>query len=82
MKASAYRCGESWSTLIHHAPSDRRLLIQGSAGFVTGALEGRQAEVAYLGIGQLGLQPEAYIERYWAETVGAVGARRGAATRR
>lgn len=74
-KASAYRCGEAWSTLIRHEPSDRRLLIQGSAGFVAGALDGRRAEVAYLGVGQLGVQPETYIEQYWAETVGAVGAR-------
>jgi len=75
-KASAYRCGEAWSTLIHHAPSDRRLLIQGSAGFLPGALDGRRAEVAYLGVGQLGVQPREYITRYWEETVAAVGARR------
>lgn len=76
VKASAYRCGEAWSTLIHHAPSDRRLLIQGSAGFLPGALDGRHAEVAYLGVGQLGAQPRDYIEQYWTETVGAVAARR------
>lgn len=76
VKASAYRCGEAWSTLIHHAPSDRRLLIQGSAGFVAGALDGQRAEVAYLGAGQLGVQPEDYITQYWNETVDAVGARR------
>ena len=40
VKASAYRCGESWSTLVHHRPSDRRLLVVGSAGFVPGALAG------------------------------------------
>lgn len=75
-KASAYRCGEAWSTLIHHRPSDRRLLIQGSAGFAAGALAGRRAEVVYLGVGQLGVQPERYIRQYWNETVRAVGARR------
>jgi len=75
-KASAYRCGEAWSTLIHHRPSDRRLLIQGSAGFVPGALAGRHAEVVYLGVGQLGLQAELYIRQYWNETVRSVGARR------
>lgn len=74
-KASAYRCGEAWSTLIHHQPSDRRLLVQGSAGFVPGALEGRSADVAYLGVGQLGAQPEDYITEYWEQTVGVVGAR-------
>ena len=75
-RASAYRCGEAWSTLIEHRPSGRRLLIQGSAGFVEGALDGRQADVAYLGVGQLGLQPRDYIERYWQQTVRTTGARR------
>jgi L-ascorbate metabolism protein UlaG (beta-lactamase superfamily) len=75
-KASAYRCGETWSTLIHHRPSNQRALIQGSAGFVPGALDGRRAEVVYLGVGQLGVQPQSYIRQYWKETVRAVGARR------
>lgn len=76
VRVSAYRCGEAWSTLIHHKPSDRRLLIQGSAGFVPGALDGHHAEVAYLGVGQLGPQSEDYITQYWEHTVGTVGARR------
>ena len=76
VRASAYRCGESWSTLVHHRPSDRRLLIQGSAGFVTGALAGHRADVVYLGVGQLGIQPEPYLVDYWTETVRTVGARR------
>jgi L-ascorbate metabolism protein UlaG (beta-lactamase superfamily) len=76
VRASAYRCGESWSTLVHHRPSDRRLLIQGSAGFVKGLLAGQRADVVYLGVGQLGLQPERYFVDYWTETVRAVGAHR------
>ncbi len=76
VKVAAYKCGEAWSTLVHHRPSDRRLLIVGSAGAVPGALAGQRAEVVYLGIGQLGLQSEQYFETYWAETVRAVGARR------
>jgi L-ascorbate metabolism protein UlaG (beta-lactamase superfamily) len=76
VKASAYRCGESWSTLIRHRPSDRRLLVVGSAGFVPGALQGQRADVVYLGIGQLGLQPERYLLDYWDEAVRAVGATR------
>lgn len=76
VKAAAYRCGEAWSALIHHLPSDKRLLIQGSAGFVTGALAGRHADAVYLSVGQLGLQPRSYLLDYWAETVQAVGARR------
>lgn len=76
VKVSAYRCGESWSTLIHHRPSDRRLLVVGSAGFVPGALQGQRADVVYLGVGQLGLQPERYLVDYWNEAVRAVGAKR------
>jgi L-ascorbate metabolism protein UlaG (beta-lactamase superfamily) len=76
VKAAAYRCGEAWATFIHHRPSDRRVLIQGSAGFVKGSLAGRRADVVYLGVGQLGVQPETYIVDYWAETVRSVGARR------
>ena len=76
VRASVYRCGEAWSTLLVHRPTGRRMLIVGSAGFVPGALVGERAEVVYLGIGQLGLQPERYLLDYWAETVRTVGARR------
>jgi L-ascorbate metabolism protein UlaG (beta-lactamase superfamily) len=76
VKAAAYKCGEAWSTIVHHRPSDRRLLVVGSAGFVPGALAGYRAEVVYLGIGQLGVQSERYLVDYWAETVRTVGARR------
>ncbi|KUH80028.1 MULTISPECIES: MBL fold metallo-hydrolase [unclassified Mycobacterium] len=76
VKASAYRCGEAWSTLVHHRPSDRRLLVIGSAGFVPGALAGLRADVVYLGVGQLGLQHERYLVDYWQETVRTVHARR------
>lgn len=76
VRAAAYRCGEAWSTLVRHRPSGRQMLIQGSAGFVKGALNGYAAEVVYLGVGQLGLQPRSYLVDYWTEVVRAVGARR------
>jgi L-ascorbate metabolism protein UlaG (beta-lactamase superfamily) len=76
VRATAYRCGEAWSTLIHHRPSDRRLLIQGSAGFVKDSLAGQRADVVYLGVGQLGVLPQSYLVDYWTETVRTVGARR------
>jgi L-ascorbate metabolism protein UlaG (beta-lactamase superfamily) len=76
VRASAYRCGEAWSTLVHHLPSARRLLIQGSAGFVPGGLAGRRADAVYLSVGQLGLRPRSYVVDYWTETVRTVGARR------
>lgn len=75
VRTSAYKCGEAWSILLAH-DSGRTALVQGSAGFVSGALDGWRADVAYLGIGQLGVQPEGYLEDYWRETVTAVGARR------
>jgi len=73
---SAYKCGEAWSTVIRHVPTDRRMLVVGSAGYVAGALQGQQADVVYLGVGQLGLQPEHYLVDYWTETVRTVRARR------
>jgi len=76
VKVSAYRCGEAWSTLVHHLPSGQRLLIQGSAGFVKGSLAGHRADAVYLGVGQLGVLSTSYLLDYWAETVRAVGARR------
>jgi L-ascorbate metabolism protein UlaG (beta-lactamase superfamily) len=78
-RVGAYRCGEAWSILVAHE-SGRTVLVQGSAGYVEGALAGHTADVAYLGVGQLGLQSEEYLTAYWAETVRAVGARRAVLT--
>ena len=74
-KAVAYKCGEAWSIFVEHV-GGQRLLVQGSAGYVEGALARRQADVAYLGIGQLGKQDTDYLTSYWEHTVRAVGARR------
>ncbi|RNM16264.1 MBL fold metallo-hydrolase [Nocardioides pocheonensis] len=78
-RASAYRCGEAWSIVLSH-DSGPSVLVQGSAGFVPGALAGERADVVYLGVGQLGIQSEEYVETYWAETVRTVGARRAVLT--
>ena len=72
---TAYRCGQAWSILVTHS-SGRTALVQGSAGFVAAALDGRHAEVAYLGAAQLGTRSAAYVAAYWEHTVRAVGARR------
>jgi L-ascorbate metabolism protein UlaG (beta-lactamase superfamily) len=72
-KASAYKCGEAWSIVVRHS-SGRQMLVQGSAGYVVGALADHRAEVAYLGVGQLGKQDDGYIRSYWEHTVRAVGA--------
>jgi L-ascorbate metabolism protein UlaG (beta-lactamase superfamily) len=78
-RVGAYRCGEAWSILIEHH-GGRTALVQGSAGYVEGSLAGRTADVAYLGVGQLGLQSEDYLTTYWNETVRTVGARRAVLT--
>jgi L-ascorbate metabolism protein UlaG (beta-lactamase superfamily) len=75
VRAKAYKCGEAWSILAEHG-TGASALLQGSAGYLSGALHGYRADVAYLGVGQLGVLDEAYLRRYWAETVQAVGARR------
>lgn len=74
-RMSAYKCGEAWSILVRHT-SGRTALLQGSAGYVAGSLAGHRADVAYLGVGQLGVQSEDYLRTYWAETVETVGAGR------
>ena len=74
-RAAEYRCGRAWSLHVAHEGGDT-VLVVGSAGYVAGALDGVSADVAYLGVGQLGLLDEEYIETYWTETVRAVGARR------
>lgn len=75
VKTAEYRCGEAWSIVARHRTGPS-VLVQGSAGFVAGALAGQQADVAYLGVGQLGLQSEEYLTAYWTETVRTVGAGR------
>jgi L-ascorbate metabolism protein UlaG (beta-lactamase superfamily) len=74
-RARAYRCGEAWSIHVEHT-SGRTALIQGSAGYVIGSLAGHRAEVVYLGVGQLGVQSEVYLQTYWDEMVRRTGARR------
>ena len=74
VRANAYLEGGSFMVLVEHG--DRRMLINASAGFVTGALDGRKADVVFLGTGQLGKHPASYMEDYWRETVEKPGARR------
>jgi L-ascorbate metabolism protein UlaG (beta-lactamase superfamily) len=75
-RVTAYRCGDAWAIILRHRPTGRSMLINGSAGCVPGALAGQSADIAYLGIAQLGVLSSAYVQTYWTETVRAVGARR------
>jgi len=72
--ASAFGQGDAYSLLIEH--EGRRILVQGSAGFVPGALQGRSADVIYLGTGGLTVRDATYQAAYWQEIVRTVGARR------
>lgn len=74
-KVKDYKCGEAWSILLRHRDG-ASLLVQGSAGYLPGALAEQHADVVYLGVGQLGIQSEDYLRDYWEHTVRAVGARR------
>ena len=51
-------------------------LVHGSSGFVEGKLQGKSADVVMLGIAGLADLGEAYVARYWQETVEATGASR------
>jgi L-ascorbate metabolism protein UlaG (beta-lactamase superfamily) len=74
VRANQYLEGENYSLLIRHGT--RSMLVQNSAGYIDGALRGRQADVVFLGIGTLGKQETVMRQAYWRETVHTVGARR------
>ncbi len=73
-RVSAYKEGQSYAVLVQH--DGRSLLINGSAGFEPGALQGVSADVVMLGIGGLGMRSAAYRDAYWREAVMSVKARR------
>lgn len=77
-RATAWRAGTVWSIVVEH--DGRRLLVQGSAGFVPGALTealaGQRVETVFLGVGTLGKKDASYRETYWREVVQATGAKR------
>ncbi|MDH3201504.1 MAG: MBL fold metallo-hydrolase [Myxococcales bacterium] len=62
-----YKLGKAYA--LHVAHPMGTWLIQGSAGFIEGGLEGYDADVVFLGVGALGSQTDAYRENYWRETV-------------
>ena len=72
--AMSFGQGDAYSLLIEH--EGRRILVQGSAGFVPGALQGRSADVVYLGTGGLAARDAPYQAAYWQEIVRTVGAKR------
>lgn len=74
-RATAWREGTVWSLWVTHA-SGGSWLVQGSAGFIPGALDHVHADTVFLGVGTLGHKDAAYRAALWKETVQAVGAQR------
>ncbi len=68
----AFRVGTSYSIVIEHAQGTT--LVQGSAGYIEGALETVAADVVMLSVGALTTLDADYAERYWQETVTGTGA--------
>lgn len=71
---TAWREGKSYSILVEHSLGTT--LVQGSAGFVEGAMANVRADVVMLGVGQLKGIGYEYAERYWKELVTTTGAKR------
>lgn len=65
--------GGSYTVVVRHPAGTA--LVQGSAGYLAGALDGIEADVVLLGIGGLDRLGEAHAAGYWAEIVDAVAAR-------
>ena len=71
---SAWREGGSFSIVVAHA--DGTTLVQGSAGFLPGALDDVSADVVMLGSWGLESLGRDYTEQFWLATVTSTGATR------
>lgn len=69
---SSWRVGKSYSILVAHPHGTT--LVQGSAGFLEGALDGFAADIVMLGVGMLEGLGRDYAEKYWQEMVTTTGA--------
>ena len=71
-RAGDWPLGEAYSWLIERGTC--RILIVPSAGQIGPAFSGVQADLVFLGIGQLAHRGPSGLETYWRETVGATAA--------
>ena len=71
---SAWREGKSYSVVVMHPQGTT--LIQGSAGFLPGALDDVDADVVMLGAFGLENFGREYAEKYWLSMVTSTGAKR------
>lgn len=65
-----YRVGKAYVLHVKHPKGS--WLIVGSAGWITGDLQGLEADIVFLGVGAIGSQTAEYRETYWRETVAMV----------
>ena len=65
-----WREGGSYTVVVRHPAGTT--VVQGSAGYVAGALDQVEADVVLLGIGGLTQLGEGHAAQYWAEIVDAV----------
>ena len=71
---TAWREGGSFSIVITHP--EGTTIVQGSAGYVEGALDTVRADVVILGVGLLEGLGRDYAESYWQNLVTSTGAKR------
>ena len=68
----AWKEGGSYSIVIEHPAGTA--VVQGSAGYLEGGLEGVAADVVYLGIGGISIPGRDHARTYFEEIVRATGA--------
>ena len=73
-RITAWRVGGAFSIVVAHPQGTT--VVQGSAGYVAGALDQVQADVVMLGVGLLENLGRDYAEGYWQSLVTATGATR------
>jgi L-ascorbate metabolism protein UlaG (beta-lactamase superfamily) len=69
-----YRVGLSFAVVVAHPQGTA--VVQASAGFAAGALDGIPADAVFLGVGMLESLGREYAEQYWQNVVTATGATR------
>ena len=65
-----YKGGGTFAIFVQYSGRGRTVMVQGSAGFSPGALQGKAATVAYLAVGGLSLKSNTtHRNSYWNEVV-------------
>ena len=70
VNVAEYKMGGAYSVYIEHPKGSA--LVQGSAGYIPNSLDHLTVDVAFLGIGGLNSQTQAYQDAYWQHSVTAI----------